>query len=86
MTSQAAVRFNNVSESHKITPQWAQREVVKATGILTGEHRRIHRLLNRIEWEADEVLDEVRDYVVPYPGRRPVLVCTWPARSAKSVR
>lgn len=26
----------------------------------------IHRLLNRIEWEADEVLDDVRDYVVEH--------------------
>lgn len=29
---------------------------------------RIHRLLNRIEWEADEVLDDVRDYVVENLG------------------
>lgn len=29
---------------------------------------RIHRLLNRIEWEADEVLDDVRDYVVDNLG------------------
>jgi hypothetical protein len=29
---------------------------------------RIHRLLNRIEWEADEVLDDVRDYVVEHLG------------------
>lgn len=29
---------------------------------------RIHRLLNRIEWEADEVLDDVRDYVVERLG------------------
>jgi SRSO17 transposase len=25
---------------------------------------RIHRMLNRIEWDADEVLDDVRRYVV----------------------
>ncbi|BCM64854.1 hypothetical protein EASAB2608_00188 [Streptomyces sp. EAS-AB2608] len=25
---------------------------------------RIHRMLNRIEWDADEVLDDVRKYVV----------------------
>jgi hypothetical protein len=29
---------------------------------------RIHRLLNRIEWDADEVLDDVRDYVVEHLG------------------
>ncbi|CAL9283334.1 IS701 family transposase ISSav3 [Streptomyces sp. enrichment culture] len=27
---------------------------------------RIHRLLNRIEWDANEVLDDVRDYVVEH--------------------
>src|SRR3954470_8005884 len=31
---------------------------------------RIHRLLNRIEWGADEVLDDVRDYVVEHLGDR----------------
>lgn len=31
---------------------------------------RIHRLLNRIEWDADGVLDEVRDYVVEHLGDR----------------
>lgn len=31
---------------------------------------RIHRLLNRIEWDADEVLDDVRDYVVEHLGDR----------------
>lgn len=29
---------------------------------------RIHRLLNRIEWDADEVLGDVRDYVVEHLG------------------
>ncbi|MFC5856634.1 IS701 family transposase [Streptomyces chlorus] len=29
---------------------------------------RIHRMLNRIEWDADEVLDDVRDYVVDNLG------------------
>ncbi|MFD9474589.1 IS701 family transposase, partial [Streptomyces goshikiensis] len=29
---------------------------------------RIHRLLNRIEWDADEVLDDVREYVVEHLG------------------
>jgi SRSO17 transposase len=29
---------------------------------------RIHRLLNRIEWDADEVLNDVRDYVVEHLG------------------
>ncbi|MFJ2575202.1 IS701 family transposase [Streptomyces halstedii] len=29
---------------------------------------RIHRLLNRIEWDADEVLDDVREYVVEQLG------------------
>jgi SRSO17 transposase len=31
---------------------------------------RIHRLLNRIEWDADEVLDDVRDYVVEHLADR----------------
>jgi SRSO17 transposase len=31
---------------------------------------RIHRLLNRIEWDADEVLGHVRDYVVEHLGDR----------------
>ncbi len=31
---------------------------------------RIHRLLNRIEWDADEVLGDVRDYVVENLGDR----------------
>jgi SRSO17 transposase len=31
---------------------------------------RIHRLLNRIEWDAEEVLDDVRDYVVEHLGDR----------------
>lgn len=36
---------------------------------------RIHRLLNRIEWDADEVLDEVRDYVVDnFGGPEAVLI------------
>jgi SRSO17 transposase len=26
----------------------------------------MHRLLNRIDWDADEVLDDVRDYVVEH--------------------
>ncbi|MFE7266073.1 IS701 family transposase, partial [Streptomyces sp. NPDC057592] len=29
---------------------------------------RIHRLLNRIEWDADEVLDDVREYVAEHLG------------------
>src|SRR5919109_4856164 len=29
---------------------------------------RIHRMLNRIEWDADEVLDDVREYVVEHLG------------------
>ncbi len=29
---------------------------------------RIHRLLNRIEWDADEVLNVVRDYAVEHLG------------------
>ncbi|CAM5306012.1 SRSO17 transposase OS=Streptomyces griseomycini OX=66895 GN=FHS37_007252 PE=4 SV=1 [Streptomyces griseomycini] len=29
---------------------------------------RIHRLLNRIEWDAEEVLGDVRDYVVEHLG------------------
>jgi DDE superfamily endonuclease len=29
---------------------------------------RIHRLLNRIDWDADQVLDDVRDYVVEHLG------------------
>lgn len=29
---------------------------------------RIHRLLNRIDWDADEVLDDVREYVVEHLG------------------
>lgn len=29
---------------------------------------RIQRLLNRIEWDADEVLDDVRDYIVEHLG------------------
>ncbi|MEV4928157.1 IS701 family transposase, partial [Streptomyces roseoverticillatus] len=29
---------------------------------------RIHRLLNRIDWDADEVLDNVREYVVEHLG------------------
>ncbi|MFD9522157.1 IS701 family transposase [Streptomyces sp. NPDC059979] len=29
---------------------------------------RIHRLLNRIDWDSDEVLDDVRDYVVEHLG------------------
>ncbi|GAA4824952.1 hypothetical protein GCM10023220_68460 [Streptomyces ziwulingensis] len=31
---------------------------------------RVHRLLDRIEWEADEVLDDVRAYVVEHLGDR----------------
>lgn len=31
---------------------------------------RIHRLLNRIDWDADEVLDDVREYVVEHLGDR----------------
>lgn len=27
---------------------------------------RLHRLLNRIDWDADEVLDDVRGYVVEH--------------------
>lgn len=30
----------------------------------------IHRMLNRIEWDADEVLDDVRDYVVEHIGHK----------------
>nr|MDT0521068.1 IS701 family transposase [Streptomyces sp. DSM 41633] len=33
-----------------------------------GGPDRIHRLLNRIDWDADEVLDDVRDYVVEHLG------------------
>ncbi|WP_079408525.1 IS701 family transposase [Streptomyces sp. 3211] len=33
-----------------------------------GGPDRIHRLLNRIDWNADEVLDDVRDYVVEHLG------------------
>ena len=33
-----------------------------------GAPDRIHRLLNRIDWDADEVLDDVRDYVVEHLG------------------
>jgi SRSO17 transposase len=29
---------------------------------------RIHRLLNRIEWDADQVLDDIREYVVEHLG------------------
>ncbi|MGA5412100.1 IS701 family transposase [Streptomyces lavendulocolor] len=29
---------------------------------------RIHRLLNRIDWDSDEVLDDVREYVVEHLG------------------
>ncbi|GLP68932.1 hypothetical protein TUSST3_55550 [Streptomyces sp. TUS-ST3] len=32
---------------------------------------RIHRLLNRVEWDADEVLDNVRGYVVDHLGMLP---------------
>jgi SRSO17 transposase len=35
-----------------------------------GGPDRIHRLLNRIEWDADEVLDDVRDSVVEHLGDR----------------
>lgn len=31
---------------------------------------RIHRVLNRIGWDADEVLDDVREYVVEHLGDR----------------
>ncbi|MEW2581656.1 IS701 family transposase [Streptomyces syringium] len=31
---------------------------------------RIHRLLNRIDWDADEILDDVREYVVGHLGDR----------------
>src|SRR3954468_22524177 len=31
---------------------------------------RMHRLLNRCDWDADEVLDDVRDYVVEHLGDR----------------
>src|SRR6476619_5119453 len=31
---------------------------------------RIHRLLNRTDWDADEVLGDVRDYVVEHLGDR----------------
>ena len=31
---------------------------------------RMHRMLNRIEWDADEVLDDVRQYVVDNLGDR----------------
>lgn len=31
---------------------------------------RIHRMLNRIEWDADEVLDDVRQYVIDNLGDR----------------
>ncbi|MER5466505.1 transposase [Streptomyces sp. NPDC002668] len=33
-----------------------------------GGPDRIHRLLNRIDWDADEVLDDLRDYVVEHLG------------------
>ncbi|WP_445271377.1 transposase, partial [Streptomyces sp. DSM 41634] len=33
-----------------------------------GGPDRIHRLLNRIDWDADEVLDDVRDYVIEHLG------------------
>ncbi len=29
---------------------------------------RLHRMLNRIEWDAEEVLDDVREYVVEHLG------------------
>lgn len=32
-----------------------------------GPDRR-HRMLNRIEWDAEEVLDDVREYVVEHLG------------------
>lgn len=35
-----------------------------------GGPDRIKRMLNRIEWDADEVLDDVRDYVVEHLGDR----------------
>ncbi len=31
---------------------------------------RLHRMLNRIEWDAEEVLDDVREYVVEHLGDR----------------
>ena len=31
---------------------------------------RIHRVLNRIDWDAEEVLDDAREYVVEYLGDR----------------
>ena len=31
---------------------------------------RIHRMLSRIEWDADEVLDDVREYVVENLGEQ----------------
>lgn len=40
---------------------------------LGAEHAgpdRMHRLLNRIEWDAGEVLDDVRDYGVEHLGDR----------------
>jgi hypothetical protein len=43
----------------------------------TGPHR-IHRLLNRIEWDTDEVLDDVRDYVVEHLGERDAVLTVWP--------
>ncbi|RPK43119.1 hypothetical protein EES37_17645 [Streptomyces sp. ADI91-18] len=33
-----------------------------------GGPDRIHRLLNGIDWDADEVLDDVRNYVVEHLG------------------
>ncbi|MEU0308095.1 transposase [Streptomyces cyaneofuscatus] len=33
-----------------------------------GSPDRMHRLLNRCDWDADEVLDDVRDYVVEQLG------------------
>ncbi|MGW6413024.1 IS701 family transposase, partial [Streptomyces vinaceus] len=33
-----------------------------------GGPDRMHQLLNRCDWNADEVLDDVRDYVVEYLG------------------
>ncbi len=35
-----------------------------------GGPDRIHRLLNRIECDADEVMDDVRDYVVEHLVKR----------------
>jgi SRSO17 transposase len=35
-----------------------------------GGPDRIQRMLNRIEWDADEVLDNARDYVVEHLGDR----------------